>query len=185
MSYNELNRAYFKWMCQLICNDDDWDFDSHSLMLSELHHIDFEYTHPMDECREEDGINLRYRFAREQRIEARLIASALDIRPCSVLEMLVALAVRCEEQIMTNPEYGDRTGLWFWTMMDNLGLSSITNDRYDAGVVYYIVDRFMDREYDFDGMHGGLFHVPNPRRDLREVDIWYQMMWYLTSSIQE
>lgn len=183
MNHDELNDIYFEWMCQLI-SDEDHDSLSYQLMLQELHHTPFEYTLPMDENREADGIDLRYRFGREQRIEARVIASVLDITPCSVMEVLVALAVRCEEHIMANPEYGDRTSEWFWTMMENLGLDRMTDRRFRSDEFYYIIDRFLDREYGPHG-EGGLFYIPNPRRDLRTVDIWYQLMWYLSSSVRE
>ena len=185
MNCDELNDIYFEWMCQLICNNTNRDPMDYDILLHELNAVDFEYTHPMDESREDDGIGLRYRFAREELIDARIIASTLDTRPCSVLEMLVALAVRCEEQIMTNPEYGDRTGVWFWTMIDNLGLRYMTDDMFDIERFFYIIDRFLDREYNYDGSNGGPFYIPNPRQDLRTVDIWYQLMWYLSSTVQD
>lgn len=183
MRPDELREEYFNWMCQLI-RDGEHDVQSYRIMLSELNDVDFEYSLPMDANREADGIDLRYQFGREHHIEARVIATALDITPCSVMEVLVALAVRCEEHIMSDPEYGDRTGVWFWSMMKNLGLDELVNSQYDAQEFYYIIDRFLDRKYTYDG-RGGLFYIPNPREDLRDVDIWYQMMWYLTTSVIE
>ena len=53
--------------------------------------------------------NLRYRFGREIKLPSGIISSELDNYPCSVLEMLIALSIRCEETIMTDEEYGDRT----------------------------------------------------------------------------
>jgi hypothetical protein len=43
----------------------------------------------------------------------------------------------------------------------------------------------MDREYNPDGSNGGLFVLKNPRADLRETEIWYQAMWYLTEQLKE
>lgn len=51
-----------------------------------------------------------------------MIASYLDNRPCSVLEMIIALAIRLEEHIMDDPDIGNRTGQWFWDMIVSLGL---------------------------------------------------------------
>ena len=183
MRPDELRDEYFQWMCQLIC-DGDHDVRSYTIMLDELNEVPFEYTIPMDQNRETDGYDLRYRFGLEQRIDARVIASALDITPCSVMEVLVALAVRCEEHIMANPKYGDRTGLWFWTMMENLGLAEMTNTQFDTEEFFMIIDRLLDHQYGPHG-EGGLFYIPHPRQDLRTVDIWYQMMWYLTDEIIE
>ena len=98
--------------------------------------------------------------------------------PCSVLEMLIALAVRCEETIMDDPRYGDRTSQWFWTMMSNLGLNHMTDDVYNQE---YITDRiydFMERRYEPDGL-GGLFYIKGCKDDLRDVEIWIQLCWYL------
>ena len=79
----------------------------------------------MDADRAEDGINLRYRFGYENGYESAMIASYLDDRPCSVLEMMVALSMKMEEQIMDDPDIGDRTSVWFWKMIDNLGLGTM------------------------------------------------------------
>jgi hypothetical protein len=92
--------------------------------------------------------------------------------------MMVALAVRCEEQIMDNPDSGNRTSYWFWGMIDNLGLFTETDNRFDKSYASGIVNRFLNRTYDADGT-GGLFTVKHCSWDLRNVEIWYQRCWYL------
>ena len=79
---------------------------------------------------------------------------------------------------MDDPEIGDRTGQWFWGMIVNLGLGSMTDNRYDEDFVTETIERFLDRDYEPDGK-GGLFTVRNCDRDLRYVEIWYQLCWYL------
>ena len=106
-----------------------------------------------------------------------MIASCLDNRPCSVLEMMVALAIKIEEQIMDDPDIGNRTGLWFWKMIENLGLKNMRDAVIDTDYVEKIIFRFLDRNYQRDGS-GGLFIV-HGHGDLRNVEIWYQMLWYL------
>lgn len=98
--------------------------------------------------------------------------------PCTVLEMLVALAVKCEENIMDDPNYGNRTGQWFWKMITNLGLSTMYNNKFDKKIVNIVIEKFLDREYEPNGQ-GGLFVIRNCRKDLREVPIWQQLCWYL------
>jgi len=160
---------------------DDRYSKSYRKLFTRLNDTEFTYTIPMDGNRAEDGIDLRYRFGRENGCPDAMIASLLDVVPCSVLEMMLALSIRCEEHIMDDPEIGNRTGEWFWIMIVNLGLGSMDDTRYDAEYVDDILDRFLNREYDADGT-GGLFPVRNPRYaqyDLRNVDIWYQLNWYL------
>jgi hypothetical protein len=131
----------------------------------------------MDENRAKDGIDLRWRFVNDRDLID--VPACLD-GPCSVLEMMIALVIRCEETIMDDPELGDRTSQWFWNMIVNLGLGSMTDDRYDSMAVRRNVDRFLYRRYSPDG-RGGLFFIRDCEQDLRGVEIWRQMCWYLDS----
>lgn len=157
---------------------------SYRKLLSRLHETPFTYILDMDSNREEDGFDLRYRFGHDEGISDNKIAAYLDRRPCSVLEMMVALAIRCEEHIMENADVGDRTGQWFWNMIVNLDLGHMTDLRYDEAYVDEVVQRFLDRDYESNGA-GGLFTVDDCRVDLRTVDIWYQLCWYLNSTYDE
>lgn len=180
MTRNELNEEYFDWMCDKVCDNRYLNKLSYRKLMIRLHEINFDYTLAMDGNRAEDGTDLRYRFAYEKSYDGRIIASYLDDRPCSVLEMMIALAIRCEEHIMDDPDLGDRTGQWFWNMVVNLGLGSMTDYKYDEDYVDYVVERFLNREYDRNGK-GGLFIVEDCNRDLRSMEIWYQMHLYLKS----
>ena len=180
MTEQELNERYFEWMCQLVYEKRYTEGLSYYRLLDHIHHIDFSYILDMDGNRAEDGIDLRYRFGYENSYEASIIASFLDNRPCSVLEMMIALAFRCEEHIMDDPDMGNRMGEWFWGMISNLGLLSMDDSQFDSAQVDEIVYRFMNRAYKPNG-EGGLFTVQNCRYDMRSVEIWYQMNWYLDS----
>ena len=128
----------------------------------------------MDENRLVDGLNLRFRFADEN-------AYYID-GECSILEMMVALSLRCEEHIMADDEIGDRTGRWFWEMIDNLGFESMYDGNFDKVYADKIIFRFLNREYEPNG-DGSLFTINNRNVDLRKVEIWYQMCWYLDTII--
>jgi hypothetical protein len=135
----------------------------------------------LDEDRAGDGISMRYRYAitEHEHEDPDAIIDQLD-GPCTVLEMLVALANRCEEEIMDNPNIGNRTSQWFWGMITTMGLGAMTDNAFDDVMVYDILDRFMAREYEPDG-RGGLFRLRGCPIDLREIDIWCQLSWYLGS----
>lgn len=163
---------YFDWICGLVCGP---HVKNYNKLLERLFETEFYYINPMDENRANDGYDLRYRFAYEYGIDDEDIS---DSDPCSVLEMMVALAYRCEETIMDDMDFGDRTGQWFWNMIVSLGLGQMTDERYDEEKVDYILDRFLKRQYDRTGK-GGLFTVPKCKYDLREEEIWFQMCWYL------
>lgn len=178
MTTKELTRLYLEWMMHQVC-DDEYKKPSYRQLLSYLNEVEFTYLIPMDGNRAEDGVDLRYVFGRDCRIEDAIIASYLDDHPCSVLEMMIALAMRCEINIMDNPDVGNRTGQWFWNMIVNLGLGGMTDDRFDEDYVDDVLYIFLNREYSPNG-EGGLFTVQHARRDMRTVDIWYQLNWYLS-----
>lgn len=100
--------------------------------------------------------------------------------PCSVLEMMAALAIRIEETIMDNPALGDRTGQWFWGMITTMGLGAMNDNNFDKKSAGNIVNTFLDRQYGSDG-DGGLFRIRGVDVDLTKVDIWTQLCWYLDS----
>ena len=79
---------------------------------------------------------------------------------------------------MDDPLVGDRTGQWFWGMVTSLGLGSMMDDRFDKRYVEDVVVKFLNREYEPNGK-GGLFTIKNCDQDLRDVEIWVQLLWYL------
>lgn len=180
MTKEELNNRYFDWMYQLVCDDRYSKRTTYHKLFEYLHSRPFEYSIGLDGNRAADGENLRYRFGEEEGYNSHLIAKYLDHRACSILEMMIALAIRCEEHIMEEPELGDRTGQWFWNMVTSLGLGSMNDSRFDIDQVEFVVNRFLDRDYDRNGK-GGLFTIENAKRDVRSVEIWYQMCMYLES----
>ena len=179
---NEVIDGYFEWMYHLVCKD--VNSLSYRKLLCQLYDTPFEPRIAMDENRAEDGVELRYRFGYEHGLDGATIAGCLDNRDCSVLEMMVALSIRCEEHIMNDPDIGDRTGKWFLDMITNLGLDEMTDERYDKQYVGKVLGRFMDRAYERNG-EGGLFTVHHNRIDMRSVEIWYQARWYFDEVLKK
>ena len=154
MTYqDEISNRYFEWIVDLVGNG-----ESYRRLLTRLHQIEFIFLIPKDENRAKDGLDLRYRFALDS---GMMDAEDYLDDPCSVLEMIAALALRCEESV-DDPLYGDRTSQWFWKMINNLGLGYMTDDRFDIDEVDYVIDKFLHREYSPDG-HGGLFVIKRNR----------------------
>lgn len=172
MTRDVMQNAYFEWMYNIV------DGREHERkLLMHLHEVPFIYTIPMDSNRAEDGIELRYRFGREQEYDDRIVASCLDDRDCSVLEVMIALSFRCEDT-MYNPEEGDQTARWFWEMINSLGLQNMKGDMYNKYYVDAAIDIFLNREYDRNG-NGGLFTICDRNTDMRPLELWYQMSKYL------
>lgn len=179
MSMNDyLNNAYFEWMYNLVCAQKTDNDHSYRKLLMHLHSIEFTYSFVMDSNRANDGINFRYIFGYNCQYPKEDIAKYLDNRPSSVLEMMVALAYRIEEQIMNDDEYGDRTGQWFWSMIASLNLGQMTDSNFDRNYVDDVIFRFLNHDYKVNG-EGGLFTLSDSQYDVASVDIWTQAMWYL------
>lgn len=178
MSYgDQVNDEYFEYLCDLVDSRRFSRQVSYRKLLRHLHNIEFTWFVPHDDNRADDGIQLRRDFALDMNDPSmvRYIGG-----PCSVLEMMVALAVRCEKTIMDDTLMGNRTGQWFWGMIKNLGLNSMRDSNFDIDYVDEAIARLLNREYEPDG-RGGLFTVKHCQYDMRKVEIWCQLSWYLGS----
>ena len=176
---DSLINRYFDWMYDIVCGDRYSENISYWKLINCLHNIEFRYVIPNDKNRAEDGKALRYRFAVLNECEGA--EEYLD-GPCSVLEMMLALALRCEENIMDDLAYGDRTSQWFWEMVVSLGLGSMYDNKFDRRVVEDIILDFLNRDYAPDG-RGGLFTIRNCRYDLRDLEIWSQLNEYVKTIV--
>lgn len=178
----QIQDEYFEWIIRLVTEGKYAGRKSWRKLFRLLHETEFIYILDMDANRADDGIDLRYRFAWERHLDARKVDTAFGDRSCSVLEMMAALAIRCEEHITDDPESGNRTGKWFFEMVESLGLEDMDDEHFDKITAADILVRFMRREYRVDG-RGGLFTVDDGIHDMRDMEIWYQMMWYLNEDI--
>lgn len=171
---NNIRPAYFSWLCKMIHNKTSHNYKK---LLLYLFNTDFHWNVENDGNREEDGLDLRERFRYEEGLDYIEIHRNLN-GICSVLEVMVALALRCEDDLMDEPDEGDRTNIWFWRMISSLGLDDQTDSYFDDGKTEHIVRNFLNRNYAPNGK-GGLFTIYNDDVDMREIEIWYQMNYYL------
>lgn len=172
----EMKDLYFNWLYDImnLKYSRESSVTSFESLFRCLHSIHFIWDIRMDENRAADGVGLRKEFYKET---GYVDNGELD-GPCSVLEMMIALSLRCENQIMDNPLYGDRSRFWFWVMIRNLGLGGETDDMFNEKRVMTAVEKFMYHDYERDGQ-GSLFYVRNTQKDHRQMEIWAQMSDYL------
>lgn len=163
-----LQQEYFDWLCQII-----------GLHEQSLYWLDVLWA------------LRRYEFVARLSKDENRIADALELRrefggyfrdPVSVLEVLIALARRGEWEIMHDPDFGDRTSVWFWMMIHNLGLDKFAyfgalDDPKNDMEFMKIVENFVERGYGRDG-NGGPFFGPGQKVDMRRTELWDQMCYY-------
>lgn len=171
-----VREEYFRWLCdQMNANE------GYLLLAKDLHEMEFLANVPHDENRAEDGIALRFEFFE---LYPEFEGEALD-GPCSMLEMLVALARRMNFILMDSDRPKELSARYFWVMIENAGLLPFSDEKYVALGGYYRVEEILwkinDRNYDPDGQ-GGYFPLRNPAEDQRTVELWYQMHAYINEN---
>ncbi len=168
--------GYLEWLSRKAIPDQDLRV-SYQKLLSALYEKEFIWFVKNDGNRAEDGERLRIIFEDETGGKCRNHA------PCSLLEMMVALAIRCDCEIMYDPDEGDRSSQWFWDMLENLGLSCMDDWTFDQEEFDEITDCLLTRNYAKDGF-GGLFYIEGISVDMRKIEIWYQMNYWLQSRFE-
>jgi len=172
---NMIKTEYHHWITELAI---DWcrtcSRKNYKKLIKYLDGVRFVALMQEDENRIEDAKELMLRFEDDQ--HPGMVCANTD-EP-SVLDVMVALACRCEDHIMNDPDLGDRACLWFYAMIKSLGLEEDDDINYDQYYVESVIDNFISRNYDADG-HGGLFTVPLEGIDLRKMEIWNQMNWWV------
>ena len=163
-----LNR-YYIWLIDQI------DFDSHSdysKLLEYLHNKNYIWVDPMDENRMDDGLALRNTF--EDVTDYQEYSSL--VRPCSVLEMLVAFATRIDVDVM---DMSYSTAHWFWIMLDNLGLGKCTDDNFDVEMVEKVLNRWLKHEKSLTKSENetGIFTRKSGKND---GDEWMRMQTWIS-----
>lgn len=153
-------------------------------LLNVLFTTDFYAEMNMDINRCANGVALRDRYRNELELPVDCFSPAFYKKQCSVLEMIVGLAIDLEERILYNTNYGDRTARWINEMLCNLGLMSFSDKNFDDDAVYGILWRLMVHSYRPDGF-GGLFWLPNSGVDLRNLEIWEQALIYAKIKLNE
>lgn len=161
-----MNEHYFLWLLQQV----EWhEIDAYKYkdLLLELHTITFTWLIDRDANRASKGLGLRYEW--NHTFDG-------DGEPCSVLEMLIALARDWEHELTYDFHKGDRSALWFWVMLENLGL-------LDSYHTEDLVHSWLVRDFDYDGV-GSPFPLKKAHRDQRNLEIWLQVNDFVMENVE-
>ena len=179
----DVSDLYFNWLKSIIRDRDGFKLLTHEKLIRQLHSTPFYVLLPNDQPREDDGVDLRWRFAWEcgHSGDELMCVKNIPEEKCSVLEMMVALSLRTDENFTKQNNYETTMSWVFWTMVSNMGLLPYTDNVYDEINVSMIIDTFNNRMYHPNGM-GGLFYFPtNCTDDMRQIEIWHQLCWWVNS----
>ena len=167
------NDPYLEWLCRKVWAVGQLNNTSYSRLAECLHTQAFRpVLNPLDQNRAMDGLQLRVIFMDKH----GAVGSSSNRGPCTMLELLVALAQRMGFVM-------DRqAAVCFRDILKNLGLSAMTDEAWEKlngnARTRNAMERVINRTYLPSG-HGGLFPLNHSNEDQRTVDIWYQMQAWL------
>lgn len=178
MSFDGVWEEYRKWLLSR-CRFYDLNYER---LTTFLHNRKFTYSIYMDQNREMDGTIQRDYFLSEKGYfnqDDPEIVRFLN-NPCSVLEMLVGLAIRMDNDWVGNPldPTPDRC---FVIFLDNLGIfeNDMAFDKRRKRIES-AVNKWLNRSFTFNG-YGSIFPLKQNEfdEDQRSQEIWHQMMAYI------
>ena len=153
MSHRDID--YFEWLMDQV--EVNLDITKYKNLYWALFTTPFQITHPRDDNRRIDGLDLRWKYSHDSEF--------LLEKPCSVLEMFIGLAARIDLEWNGNPgEPAPASN--FWNMITQLGLQKFTDHRWNPTKVQDILWKFMKKN---DPKYM-IFPVP---KDLRS-EFWVQ-----------
>lgn len=168
-----LTNGYKNWIINRVSSK-EIPVERYSKLLDYLFHRDFTWYVRSDENRAGDALHLRQEYEDEENI---FDGSSFHDQQVNVLEVLAALAIRCEYEIMGEPGE-ENPSHWFWLYLQNLGLMEFDDDHFNYATVDFVVGNWIHRRYNHDGF-GGIFPVENCVIDQRRSELWLQMHQYL------
>lgn len=172
MTKQNIKTRYFNFIYRMMYKKKPGE-PSYRKLFTRLHQIPFRWVIDRDENRNADGINLRYEFSVRYDLDYEEVKKHFDPDHCSVLEMMAALAIRCdrthEQRILPENPIAN----WFWEMLMCMRLDEMTDTAYVEEYVDEVVANMLDRKYSKNGM-GGLY-CTRTDKDMREMEIFIQM----------
>ena len=165
---------YYIWLGEMI---DLRAHSGYSKLVSFLFDTEYYWSVANDVNRAEDGRQLRFDYIFENCTDED---DSWADEPCSVLEMLIALASRVRVDIM--PDFDLETEDWFWQFVSNLGLDEFDDRHFYEVEVSQKIDDFLDRTGKNDLFSGQKISGHQQKKWSEYTEIWYQMQFWLAEN---
>ena len=149
-------------------------------LLKYLHDIPYEWDNdvPFDENRGEDGVLQRFYFFKSIGLN-----NGEFEYPCSVLEMLIAFAVRFGTDWLgyDDDDMKDHYERIFWLFICNLALDVFYDDDFDEDRVNAKITIWLHRDYTSNGI-GSLFPLKKRVKDFNKLEMYKQIFEYINQN---
>lgn len=160
---------YFCWLIDQVGGEEWWG--GLEANLARLLLRKFYFNNEVDEGVCKQSLELRTRCMRTTDIKPYLIPSDEP----SVLEVLICVAERIQENLMYNPDYESRTTQFFAEIISVLGFDSVDNEQIDERI-----DMFLDGKVRlYDGEFGA---DPNNPTLWEQVNAYYKPLFELENN---
>lgn len=184
----EYRDQYLKWLLNLA----GLERSDGILLFSFLLDMTYYWQNDYDQARAGDGRYLRYYYVDKDGIQeaidnfghpyADIVDEFVRSWPVSVIEVLLAMAIRLDKEYEYCASEGDRASLWFWIMCENLGLDLylVSNADFNINDAKMKVIKWMDGDYDKNGK-GSPMALPDGLecdKDYREMSFWEQVTYW-------
>lgn len=180
MREEQLVALYHAWQVYTVAQ-----MPQYESLFEMLDDIVYAFSNPSDGNRYEDGVGLRYKFAYDNTINYAEVAALLDTKPCTVLEMILAIACKMENMVEQPSFPYEFVPKYLNVMLRNLEIATMTNDNINKAYVEFAINKFINRLYDPITGRGSLFPNVSNLPNYNHRDIWSQCMHYLTFITRE
>jgi hypothetical protein len=174
--------VYVKWLCREVLGGTlGRPLYPYMNVCAYMHKITFKDDVPNDDNRSAEGVSLRDEFLSGM---GRHLAPTLPWRrfltmECTLLEMLVGMARRCNFQVDTLTVQE-----WFFKFLENLSIAKYEDTGFTPADRIRLSKRlnpFNNRTYSPSGA-GSIFPLKRPHTDMRKLELWYQMSAYIVEN---
>lgn len=195
-----IKKSYFNYLLAIITDQNHDALNEYEKLCTLLHNTPYVVMNPMDENRVRDVDALRDKWLDNARVkdEHLRMEYAKDINNDSVsmLEMLIALAIRVNDYILADPTKPELPANLFWNFIDNLVEYGSFGTKYHTAAEILKDDTWCDfasdtmaaclnrvntRTYHSDGT-GGLFPLRNPKINQRKEELWTCCVAYINEN---
>lgn len=173
MGRSSAENNYLTWLVQQM---NVVDGKNYGMLLRELYRYEFYSVIKYDEDRGADGVALRRTWANEVGYNG-----PLDFGPATVLETIIGISLRIEDQIFGGP-WADE---WdykkvFWDLINNLNLMDFDGVMNDSDYKYVgtVLEAFLSKSVTSD-VFANIFHFSEKNRNIRKTNLWGQMHLYI------
>jgi hypothetical protein len=173
---------YFKWLVREVCGGVlGRPLYPYTNVCAYMHQIRFKDDVPNDDNRSAEGVSLRDEFLANMGrhlMPTPMWRKFLE-KDCTLLEMLVGMARRCNFQVDTLSVQE-----WFYKFLENLRLSEFEDQEFmstDRIKISKKLNPFNNRTYSPSGA-GSIFPLKHPHTDMRKLELWYQMSAYIVEN---